>query len=216
MKCDLPGHCGTVTMCAYCDIEDRKRRDKVLVENARLRAELQAAEAGLEASDRRKEVWLFRFEEARKIIEEVSHSPEFKKFYYLGQEQDPCGVHAFTKKYAQESGSYLMHQISCPFLQGGLCSCENIAVVEGRAYNVPLCYHRKDDPAHLRCGTNRTCTHPTEAGGLPATCPACEAGKPVDGAPRIAHCGGLHCGYPMSRNCICLCDECATAKKADH
>lgn len=43
-----------------------------------------------------------KFEEARKIIEEVSHSPELKKWFYHGKEQDPCGVHAFTAKYKQK------------------------------------------------------------------------------------------------------------------
>ncbi len=106
-----------------------KKAKEFETENARLRAELADARICIEASDKRKEVWLFRFEEARKIIEEVSHSPEFKKFYYLGQEQDPCGVHAFTKKYA----------VSPP--QNEACPTDVC----------PLCYHRKDDPAHGPC-----------------------------------------------------------------
>lgn len=45
---------------------------------------------------------LLQFEEARKIIAEVSCSPEFKKWHYNGAEQDPCGVHAFTAKYVEK------------------------------------------------------------------------------------------------------------------
>jgi hypothetical protein len=48
-----------------------------------------------------KDVLLAQLEEARKIIEQVSYSPEFRKWFYHGKEQDPCGVHAFTAKYAK-------------------------------------------------------------------------------------------------------------------
>ncbi len=51
------------------------------------------------------EVLELQFEEARKIIAEVSYSPEFKKWHYNGKEQDPCGVHAFTAKYAAGTAS---------------------------------------------------------------------------------------------------------------
>jgi hypothetical protein len=58
------------------------------------------AQLALKAVTEERDKLLLQFEEARKIIEEVSHSPEMKKFYYGGFEQDPCGVHAFTAKYA--------------------------------------------------------------------------------------------------------------------
>lgn len=38
MSCPIPGHCGTATLCAYCDIDDRKERDRLRLENVQLRA----------------------------------------------------------------------------------------------------------------------------------------------------------------------------------
>lgn len=157
---------GTFTLlCGAHKVMIADKAKELEAENDRLRAELRAAGICVKMADKRTEDALAHFEEARKIIEEVSHSPEFKKFHYLGQEQDPCGVHAFTKKNAPRSGagSYLMHQISCPYLTGGLCSCSQIAVIEKHMEMpqfqnetcppdvCPLCYHRKDDPAHLPC-----------------------------------------------------------------
>jgi hypothetical protein len=75
-------------------------------ENLKLRAEVeQLQKEALIAWNnwgKENEVLKLQFEEARKIIEQVSYLPEFKKHFYDGSWQDPCGVHAFTEKYAEK------------------------------------------------------------------------------------------------------------------
>lgn len=46
-----------------------------------------------------------------------------------------CGCAATVREVLGQSekrgaGSYVMHQIACPFLTGGLCNCQHIAVIE--------------------------------------------------------------------------------------
>lgn len=40
IKCERPGHCGLVTICAYCELDTRKRLDAALLQVANLRAEV--------------------------------------------------------------------------------------------------------------------------------------------------------------------------------
>lgn len=63
-----------------------------------------ALEIAIQEAHRDTDAMKLQFEEARKIIAECAASPEFKKWVYLatGQEQDPCGIHAFTAKYTEK------------------------------------------------------------------------------------------------------------------
>lgn len=73
------------------------RMDAILQERDTLKRDLAHAQAELKLAN-------LQFEEARKIIEQVSHAPEFKKHFYDGSWQDPCGVHAFTEKHTPKCG----------------------------------------------------------------------------------------------------------------
>jgi hypothetical protein len=55
-----------------------------------------------------------KFEEAREIIAQVSYSPEFWKWFHGAVEQDPCGVHAFTAKYAEKPKCDQMREDNTP------------------------------------------------------------------------------------------------------